>query len=125
MEFTQAGIILFTQNFDACVAFYDKVLGLEKLYEIDREGERLTTFRLGNLYLMVETDGIARRSPKTVAQSPVKFRFNVPDVYSASAGLRAKGIAIDVVEHTWGVTAEFCDPDGNRCALRSDAGFGQ
>jgi lactoylglutathione lyase len=29
-----------------------------------------------------------------------------------------------VRHHGWGITAEFADPDGNRCALRSDQGFG-
>ncbi len=81
MKFTMAGIILFTQNYEDCVEFYGSVLGLEILHEIDREGERLTTFSLGGTYLMIETDGVASEgAAKTVAQNPTKFRFNVPDV---------------------------------------------
>ncbi len=125
MKFTMAGIILFTQNYEDCVEFYGSVLGLEILHEIDREGERLTTFSLGGAYLMIETDGVASEGAKTVAQNPTKFRFNVPDVSATASLLQQKGVDVSVAIHTWGTTAEFTDPDGNLCALRSDDGFGQ
>lgn len=124
MNFTQAGIILFTQNFEDCVDFYGRVIGLDLLHDIDRPGERLTTFALGGTYLMIETGGIAHKRAKLIEASPVKLRFNVPDVKAAAEELRGKGIMVDVAEHSWGTTAEFTDPDGNRCALRSDDGFG-
>ena len=124
MHFTMAGIILFTQNYEECVSFYGGTLELEMLYKIDRVDEQLTTFRLGDTYLMVETGGIADCNPKTVKNSPIKFRFNVPNVKAACDELRNKGVTIKVFEHTWGMTAEFHDPDGNCCALRSDEGFG-
>lgn len=124
MHFTMAGVILFTKNYEECVDFYGDILELETLHKIDRAGEQLTTFKLGDSYLMVETGGIEHRKPKTVESSPIKFRFNVPDVKSACVALRGKGIAVQVFEHTWGTTAEFHDPDGNCCALRSDEGFG-
>lgn len=53
MQVTQAGIILFTENYARCVDFYGAVLGLEQLHQIDRPGETLTTFALGGAYLMV------------------------------------------------------------------------
>lgn len=124
MHYTQAGIILFTQNYDACVEFYQNTLSLAILHRIDRSGERLTTFDLGGTYLMIETGGIAFDTPKTMDRSPIKFRFNVPDVAATCAALRDKGIAVDLFQHSWGTTAEFHDPDGNCCALRSNEGFG-
>lgn len=124
MQFTMAGIILFTQNYEECVRFYGEALGLETLHTIDRPGEKLTTFLLGDTYLMVETGGIAVDKRKTVKQNPTKLRFNVPDVLATSVALKSKGIDVDIIEHSWGRTAEFSDPDGNLCALRSDAGFG-
>ncbi len=124
MNFTKAGIILFTQKYEECVDFYGRILELEFLHRIDRPGERLTTFLLGDTYLMVETGGVAHDGVKPVEKSPVKFRFNVPDVKSTADELRNKGISVKVIDHTWGTTAEFSDPDGNRCALRSNDGFG-
>ncbi len=39
MKFTMAGIILFTQNYEECVEFYNSALDLEILHTIDRPGE--------------------------------------------------------------------------------------
>lgn len=125
MKFTMAGIILFTQNYEECVEFYGSALELKTLHMIDRPGEKLTTFLLGDTYLMVETGGVASDETKTIEQNPTKFRFNVSDVLATSAALKNKAIDVNVIEHTWGTTAEFVDPDGNLCALRSDVGFGE
>ncbi len=124
MVFSQAGVILFTEHYEQCVAFYGSVLELDLLHRIDREGERLTTFSLSGAYLMIESGGVASRAAKSLTESPVKLRFNVPDVLSASEFLKEKGVDVNVLDHSWGTTAEFTDPDGNRCALRSDDGFG-
>jgi lactoylglutathione lyase len=124
MKFTMAGIILFTQNYDECVAFYGSTLELKTLHKINRPDEKLTTFLLGDVYLMVENGGVASDETKTIEQNPTKLRFNVPDVAATSASPKKKGVDVNVIEHSWGVTAEFVDPDGNLCALRSDAGFG-
>ena len=124
MKFTKSGIILFTENYEQCVEFYGSVLELDLLHRIDREGERLTTFSLGDCYLMVETGGAACASAKNVTQNPTKLRFNVPEVAETARVLRGKGVDVSVATHSWGTTAEFTDPDGNLCALRSDEGFG-
>ena len=93
------------------------------MHKIDRVGEQLTTFNLGGTYLMVETGGIAHEQPKTVESSPIKFRFNVPNVKATCDALRSKGISVKVFDHTWGITAEFHDPDGNLCAFKDSQGF--
>ena len=54
MDFTQAGVILYTQIYRECVDFYGDALCLDLMFEIDRAGEKLTTFSLGGIYLMIE-----------------------------------------------------------------------
>lgn len=125
MNFTMAGIFLFTQKYEECVDFYGHTLELEVLHRINRADEQITTFMLGNTYLMVEAGGVAHDGKKTVESCPTKFRFNVPNVKAACYQLRSKGLKVEIFDHTWGITAEFSDPDGNPCALRSDEGFGE
>ena len=95
------------------------------MFKIDRTGEKLTTFNMGGVYLMIETGGTAQDGGKSEATCPTKLRFNVSDIQATCEDLRQKGLQAKVIDHTWGTTAEFFDPDGNRCALRSDQGFGQ
>ena len=49
------GIILFTEKFEECVAFYRETLGLPLWYEKDR----LCCLRFGAGYLMIEGGGTA------------------------------------------------------------------
>ena len=124
MKFTRAGIILNTENTAACRAFYADVLGLPVLHHFGHGEDEITIFGLGETYLMVEHGGVAHPDRRPVAACPVKFRFNVADIGTACSALRAQGVDVTVLHHDWGTTAEFQDPDGNRCALRSDEGFG-
>lgn len=121
---TRHGVILNTARHAECVAFYRDSLGLEILFARDSEDERLTCFDMGGAYLMVESGGVASDRPKTAETCPAKLRFNLTDVAAGAAHLRARGVTVEMRVHDWGTTAEFSDPDGNRCALRSDAGFG-
>jgi len=52
MEFERTGIILYTIEYQKCVEFYGKIIGLTKMFET----ENLTCFEFGNSYLMVELD---------------------------------------------------------------------
>jgi lactoylglutathione lyase len=124
MDFSKTGIILYTEKYQECVSFYGEVLELTLLFEIDRPGEKLTCFGLGGAYLMIETGGQSHSGVKPIDICPTKFRFNVEDVDTVSADLRSKGVSIEVSHYEWGATAEFADPDGNSCALRSNEGFG-
>jgi len=124
MNCTKAGIILYTDKYQDCVAFYRDALQLPLMFQFDRPGETLTCFDLGGAYLMVEVGGPPSRDIKTMDHSPIKFRFNVPEVEAVAKQLRDRGVKIALHRHDWGDTAEFTDPDGNRCALRSDRGFG-
>lgn len=109
------GIILGTEQFDACVAFYRDLLGLPEWYRKDR----LVCLRFGDGYLMVEHGGVARNRRKTNVENPTMIRLNVDDVEGAADALRAKGIAVTVTTYDWGTVGTFCDPDGNACELKN------
>jgi len=124
MNFTKTGVILNTQNYEECRDFYGSVLGLPILDQIGHGDDEITVFSLGDTYLMVEHGGTSRLDTKPINLCPTKFRFNVADIEGACDELRAKGVSVSLLRHNWGTTAEFSDPDGNRCALRSDQDFG-
>jgi lactoylglutathione lyase len=108
------GIILGTERFDACVAFYRDVLELPVWYE--KPG--LVCLRFGDGYLMVETGGVARDTRKLQSENPTMLRFNVDDVLAAANELRQRGIEVDVQTYAWGTVGTFVDPDGNACEFK-------
>ncbi|AOX99604.1 VOC family protein [Jeongeupia sp. USM3] len=114
MQFELPGIILFTERFDACVAFYRDRLALPAV--VARPG--LVTLDLGGAYLMIESGGVGRRGPKPIDENPTILRFNVSDVDAAAGLLRCQGIDVEVLRLDWGVVGCFSDPDGNRCELK-------
>ena len=124
MEFTQAGIILRIEKYEVCVAFYRDVLRLPILFQLSRTDSILTSFDLGGTYLMVEPGGPAPSLRKSLDQSPVTLRFNVVDVEKTAVALEASDVTVNRRQFDWGKIADFVDPDGNRCQLRSDEGFG-
>ncbi|MDG2479579.1 MAG: glyoxalase [Alphaproteobacteria bacterium] len=124
MNIKRHGIILNTENFRDCVAFYRDAVGLRVAEEINPADDEITVFDLDGAYLVVETGGNAANGVKDVESNPTKFRFNVEDVEASATTLRSRAIAVEVFEYDWGTTAEFFGPDGNRCALRSQRGFG-
>ena len=124
MDFTQADVILYTQIYRECVDFYGDALCLDLKFEIVRAGEKLTTFSLGGIYLMIEPGGTAHVGIKSAEKYTTKFRSNVTNLQATCNKLRRKGVSVAIIEHHWGTTAEFSDPDGNKCALRSSSGFG-
>lgn len=124
MDCTRTGIILCTENYDACVAFYTEVLELPVLHKLDTEHSKLACLAFGSdTYLMIETGGCAVPGGKTMAQNPVWIRINVEDVEAAAEALRQKGIEVRVRKEVWGTVADFLDPDGNHCSLRDEASF--
>ena len=109
------GIILFTENFDACVVFYRDKIGLPVWFEKDG----LCCLRFGSAYLMIETNGISKGSRKAVAENPTILRFNVDDVVASASLLEAQGISVKISRYDWGTTGAFLDPDGNVCGLKN------
>lgn len=126
MKFSRTGVILFTEHYQACVAFYSKTLELPVMFALDNEHSQLTCCDMGGSgYLMIEGGGKAADGRKSMAQNPVWLRFNVDDVDSAVAELAAKQVTVNLRREAWGTVADFNDPDGNVCSLRDEATFGQ
>jgi len=121
MKFERTGVILCTEKYDECVAFYSEVLNLPVIETLDDEHSKLTVLRFGeDTYLMVETGGKAVPSGKDLIQNPVWLRFNVKSVEYAAAELLDKGIDVRIRKEVWGTVGDFRDPDGNMCSFRED-----
>jgi lactoylglutathione lyase len=120
----RSGLILHTERYKECVAFYRDVIGLPVEFTKHEPDEPLTCLTLGQAYLMIETGGVARNATKTRGENPVTIRLNVRDVEAAANFLRGHGIQVSVVSFPWGVIGRFSDPDGNPCQLRDQARFG-
>ena len=69
MKYERTGVILCTEKYDECVAFYSEVLGLPIIETLDDDHSKLTVLRFGeDTYLMVETGGKAVPSGKDLIQ---------------------------------------------------------
>jgi len=109
----KTGIILFTEKYEECVAFYRDVVELPVMY-VQND---LTCFLFGGSYLMVEPDGIAK-DKKDISQNPTTLRFDVDSFDESVKFLQGKGVDVSVQVYDWGTVGEFYDPDGHRCSLK-------
>jgi lactoylglutathione lyase len=108
------GLILFTENYERCVAFYQRVLALSIWFA----KPELTCFRFGSSYLMVERGGVGCEREKPRNLSPIALRLNVADIEVACAALRARGVdSPQITQFPWGEIVHFLDPDGNSIQL--------
>jgi lactoylglutathione lyase len=123
MEISRTGIILNTENYDACISFYQKIFGLPVMFKKDEGKFKLTCFKFGGAYLMIENDGLAKPSGKTVAENSTKLRFHVEDIHKTLKQLKYHGIDAKLQEFDWGTTINIFDPDGNRISIRDEARF--
>ncbi len=122
MKFERTGLILCTENYEACVAFYRDVLQLPVLEVLDNAHSKLTAFQFGaDTYLMIETGGTAKPEGKSLEDNAVWLRFNVADVDAAAAELEGRGVSVTIRREVWGTVGDFKDPDGNICSLREEA----
>ena len=123
MKFTRTGLILCTENYDACVAFYANTLELPVLEVLDDEHSKLTRLAFGtDTCLLIETGGHAVPGVKAMDQNPVWLRFNVADVEQAATELAERGVEVTIRREVWGTCGDFKDPDGNVCSLREEPG---
>lgn len=83
------GIILNTENYAECVAFYRGLFGLRKLFERDEDGFMLTCLEFGHGYPMVEQGGKAKNGVKSPEEGSFKLRFNVDDLDEALTEIRS------------------------------------
>ncbi len=109
------GIILGTERYEECRAFYRDIIGLPVWFD---KGY-LCCLRFGDGYLMIEGGGVAREGRKAQSENPTMIRFHVDDVATTAEELRAKGLSVDVRQFDWGIVGTFCDPDGNACELKN------
>ena len=119
------GIILNTENYSECVAFYRNLFGLPVLFEKGEDDFDLTCFEYGYGYIMVEQGGRAKEGIKSPEESSFKLRFNVNDLEGALAEIRSWGIEACITESAWGRTIDISDPDGNRVGVRDESSFAQ
>ncbi len=125
MKYERTGLILCTEKYDECVAFYSDVLNLPISGSLDDEHSKLTVLSLGvNTYLMIETGGQAIPSGKNATQNPVWLRFNVKSVNDSAQELLEKGVEVKIRREIWGTVGDFMDPDGNICSLREEPSDG-
>ena len=119
MKFDRTGIILYTVKYQNCVEFYEKLIGLTKMFET----ENLTCFEFGNSYLMVELDnefdGIRNESERI----KTCLRMNIQNVKKMANKLTENNVEVDYQENSWGTVAKFYDPDGNLCAFKDSEKF--
>jgi lactoylglutathione lyase len=115
LKIETCGIILGTENFDACARFYRDIIGLPVWYV----KSKLVCLRFGDGYLMIETGGKASSQIKLNNESPTMLRFNVEDVRAAAKQLTERGVTVKIAEYDWGTVGTFTDPDGNKCELKN------
>ncbi|WP_218313686.1 VOC family protein [Halomonas sp. 18071143] len=117
------GVILNTEHYNECVAFYRDLFGLRQLFERVDDGFNLTCLEFGHGYLMIEQGGKAKNVTKSPEECGFKLRFNVDDLEKALAEIRAWGIQTVIIYNAWGRTINISDPDGNRVGIRDEVGF--
>ena len=121
MKIERTGLILYVVKYDECVVFYKEVLSLKVLFQNDD----LTCFDFFGTYLMVEIENRNEflNSDLGVPENFSCLRMNVANVKEHSDQLKAKGVAVNYQEHTWGTIAKFKDPNGNLIAFKDEKGF--
>lgn len=121
LNYTRTGLILCTELYDQCVAFYSNIMELLILEVLDDQYSKLTVLRFGqDGYLMIETGGKYSSTPKMLDENPVVLRFNVTSVDKYAQILISKGVPVTIRKEPWGTVGDFVDPDGNRCSLREE-----
>jgi len=119
MKLERTGIILYTIEYEKCIQFYEKTIGLKKMFA----EKNLTCFEFGGSYLMVEIDDEYEEHQNKSGRIKTCLRMNIQNVRDLADKLIASGVEVDYQEHTWGTVAKFYDPDGNLCAFKDSEKF--
>lgn len=93
------GVILNTEHYAECVAFYRDLFGLRQLFEREDEGFKLTCLEFGHGDLMVEQGGKAKSGVKSPEEGSFKLRFNVDDLEEALMEIRSWGIQATITKN--------------------------
>ncbi len=120
MKLHEAGLLLFTEQYEKMVAFYRDVLALP----LRADKSFFVVFSWGYSYLLIEPYVAGHRvQPPKLGQAPHVLRLNVFDLDQTVAELRNKGVAVSVESFDWGTVATFVDPDGNVLELKDAPDF--
>jgi lactoylglutathione lyase len=123
MNLERTGIILKTENFDACVNFYRGNFSLPLMFEKHEADFRLACLEFGGAYLMIETGGPRAELSRSLEQNPVIIRFNAGALPDAEARLEKLGTEYSKELFDWGTVLILIDPDGNRVEVRDEQSF--
>jgi methylmalonyl-CoA/ethylmalonyl-CoA epimerase len=114
-----AQLLIPVENFTRGQSFYRDVLGLPFLFAAPPQ---MAFFDCGGVRLLVGVMPAGQISARGSA-----IYFQVPDIHSVHAALKAKGVNFKAEPHVVNRTpkselwlAEFIDPDGNQLALMSE-----
>ncbi len=120
---TVAQLLVPVEDLEKGIAFYRDVLGFPFLFSAPPQ---MAFFNCGGVRLLV---GVMPPGQRALRGSTIYFR--VPDIGSAFASLRDKGVGFLAEPHVVHRTAEselwlaeFTDPDGNLFALLSEVAAG-
>ena len=108
---------------DKALDFYTRVVGLEKRVDApttDGKARFLTVGVAGQDFQLVLWPGTPGKAQPVDGRVPASCTIETPDIKLAVAELTSRGVdfVTGVLEHPWGWSAMFVDPDGNRLQLR-------
>jgi catechol 2,3-dioxygenase-like lactoylglutathione lyase family enzyme len=110
-------LAIFTDDVDAAVAFYERLLGVPPVHR----GDGIGIFRTGGVQVLIH-----KKSPPSPDSPPFEdhVAFHVPDVDQAVADLQARGLVLEVPprRYDWGYSAYLRDPDGHLLELHEERG---
>jgi Uncharacterized protein conserved in bacteria len=111
------------------LAFYEGVLGGEKIYQFPPEGDPVfLTLRFGTTELgigLLSGQTLHGRPQRPASGHRIELCINVDDVDACVVALRGIGapVALEPVDQPWGERAAYVeDPDGNLVMLVAPAG---
>jgi len=84
---------------------------------------KLTCLEFGGAYLMLENQGMASDSEKSVAQNPTILRFNVKNLEGTYRKILTYDNEATLINNDWGNIVRCIDPDGNPISVRASSGF--
>ena len=119
MNITKTGLILKTENYQACIDFYTNIIGL-KLNSEKIDGDfKMSEFDFGDSYLFVETHGKAAiDGKKDMDTNPFVMRFDVSDIKETFVYLKSENVNAEYFDFDWGQIIMAYDPDGNRIEFK-------
>jgi len=114
---------VFVSDQDRALDFYTNVLGFEQRADNPTPGGGPRFLAVGvkdQDFLLVLWPGTPGQAAPVDGRIPAAYTIETADIRKAVDTLETRGVTFEteVLEHPWGLTAAFLDPDGNRLQLR-------